>query len=681
MKISRLGVSFYDEQNGKFNLNGAGLVDEMLQTQSEDPVGYVVSAGMQDRRPGLHLHVDRAHLVERETAPLQHSLMRYDLSGLGDYERVFLTALAWGRYSTYVVVGEMGSGKTAALKYVLARLREPLSSSCVRCQKIRPSIISINYNKGTRTRNVDAVLVQFRRRLRDQLRSNLKKLLAASDVLGDVMRYLGSEHQDEILVSLDDFVETVLVSDEWRNSTTKQRSTLLITWLNENCEDVSQHIECLMALIGVVHKIRDGHGGPFLLIFDNIDSVLPEAQYDLLLDVLAYQEIANVKAVVVLRQSTFAGLRSQRSYSFGVIRHCGPKPSQVLRKRIEHYSSNWASENLLARQSEQVRKAILDRCAFILREMDGRGGIAEFLDALCGDSVRLGLYAGIRLFVNNQVRWDRSPTHRNDALRGLLYGVHSEMPQRDNTVANIFVDAQGRFCLINVRILQLARALDDFPHLRTCANLRAILKAIGGWNGVQVCSAMNQLMMIRRPLIWADACAGFENPRDMEGDLVINLTNAGARYLTGLTRKLEYVQECLVSCSWPEGSGVPEVVQYSAMEVRFEVLRRCLSVMIDEDAVQVAKYLHFAPNRMDASIEPRLIGCDILFAMAESVRAIMLASAQAGDTFARAQVDPAKNWLSTIVEAYNKMDTLNITAGRENLAAVMRAYQDNLGMP
>jgi hypothetical protein len=680
VKIQKHGVPYYESHNHNFNTCFDLVVDGMLQTQSEHPIGYVMSTGERDMFPSLRLQAKNADLVRGATEPPSDCHYEYNMTGLGNYERALLTALAWGKYSTTVIVGEMGSGKTAALKCVLARLRKPLPSSCKRCSAIPPAIFEINYNKGARTRSIEKVLEQFGQRLRDQLSRHLRDLLLENGMIQDVVDSIDTSASDEILVGLDDFLGDVVGSAAWADATQRQRVSQLRRWITKNVAEVYRQVEITMALIGRVHELHGGHGGPILLVFDNIDSVLPEAQYDLMLEILAYQEIAKVKAVVVLRQSTFAGLRAQRSYSFGAIRHCGPRPSTVVRMRLEYYVKSGTTDKLLVAQPEEARDAIIERARYVLREMNARGGIAEYLDAMAGKSVRLGLYIATRLFVNNQVMWNHAPAHRSDALRGLLLGTTPDIAPEDNSIVNLFVDTAGRFSLINLRILQILFEFDRRPELRTCANLRAILKNVGGWNGRDVRAALNNLMMIRRPLIWIDARSKLTGDEELHSELVVDLTGAGARYLVRLSTKLEYVQECLMSCDWHEDSELPSFVEYGEMVQRFDVLRRCLAVIVRRDADELARFLGATHMLVESAVQPRFISGEILAAIAGPVRAIVLAMQGEGSKFVPANRGHGMSWYSTLTDAHNSMRDLGLSVGIEKLLTVMKLYEESLDL-
>jgi hypothetical protein len=103
----------------------------MLQHATPEPIGYRparVSGGSPITRPSKWAR----HIPVVKTPSTKKS--RFNTDDLEIYERMMFGCLAWGDYSTYVITGEMGSGKTSVaqcVREVLLRERSELDHSLV----------------------------------------------------------------------------------------------------------------------------------------------------------------------------------------------------------------------------------------------------------------------------------------------------------------------------------------------------------------------------------------------------------------------------------------------------------------------------------------------------------------------------------------------------------------------
>src|ERR1043166_2580297 len=106
MRINLDGVPTHYEYNEHFNKAARLLIGEIFQTEGESPIGYVMArrsrTAPNDWKPNPIVS-----LVDSEADASDEERGRFDLSGLGEYERVLFSCIAWGDYSTYVLTGEM----------------------------------------------------------------------------------------------------------------------------------------------------------------------------------------------------------------------------------------------------------------------------------------------------------------------------------------------------------------------------------------------------------------------------------------------------------------------------------------------------------------------------------------------------------------------------------------------
>src|SRR6185369_2822533 len=107
---------------------------------------------------------------------------RFDFGNLGSYERMILSAITWGPFSTYVLSGEMGSGKTATIRQIVEALRRPHRMTCGKCERCEPILIHIDFNTGFRQIALKALLSKFRMRVYESFRARVEDVFVANDL-------------------------------------------------------------------------------------------------------------------------------------------------------------------------------------------------------------------------------------------------------------------------------------------------------------------------------------------------------------------------------------------------------------------------------------------------------------------------------------------------------------------
>lgn len=175
MRVLKDGVGEYGSDNERFNKAAGPIVGEIFQTQDAAPVGYIFARPSRpeprDWKPSSFVQ-----LIRQPYSVPKKEKIRFDLSGLGEYERVIFSCIAWGDYPTYVLTGEMGSGKSTTTKLIRTVLERQRLETCGICEKCDPVIITLDFNEGFRIKNTDALVRKFHKSLYNKLRSNLRKL-------------------------------------------------------------------------------------------------------------------------------------------------------------------------------------------------------------------------------------------------------------------------------------------------------------------------------------------------------------------------------------------------------------------------------------------------------------------------------------------------------------------------
>ena len=632
IKINRLGIPDHKPHNKAYNELAGPLAGEILQTDSLGPVGYLAARSYQPASSSSLAADLTSAVVDAEVVPSEHEQNRFDLSDLGDYERVVFSCLAWGQYRTYVLVGEMGSGKTASANFVLNAIRRPRRILCSKCTSCQPVVLSLDFNRGFNHGDTNRLMRAFRKTLREKLDAHLGQIFRSGHYVDDFLRFIA---KDENIDSFAPFVEFGRECEDdagWARATNAKKVRSLFSYIKEASEDDSDRIELLLLIVDFLKGTVRPDPSCLILLLDNIDSVAPPAQFEILVEILSHQDFANVKTLVPLRRSTFENLKNHAAYSFGIINHVGPSIASIIQARLEYYNTRWEGLSLASRLPARSASALRNRVKYLGEQFIVNARSADRLRWLAGSSIRLGLFMFERAFINNAVEYDRDPHYTDEVLRAIFVGENDnqEMIITDRFVANLFcLPPENTFSLIQLRILQFLFAFADHPIVRTSRNLWVILKAVNKrWTSGDVVSAVNYLLRFKRPLVWVDGKAEYESVRHFsECCDTLFLTEAGEAYLRHLARDLSYFQEAVLTLRWPAGASLPAGVQYWNISERFDALRRCLRVMMDQDLLETQRFNGWYRLRSDyPPIETTLITNHLLFSLGQAVVNILRGS-------------------------------------------------------
>jgi hypothetical protein len=596
--IAQLHRSDYSDRNRQYNQRIVSLVDDMLGTHLVYPE-YVPIKEFTSALPSAAQAHKEIHVVKGIQDPPAKSTAQFDRRGLDLYEQVVFTSLAWGNYGLYCLVGEMGSGKTALttqLKEVLER-RRPVE--CGRCSACIPIVIRLDFNEGFADAATDTILARFERRLYAQLKAQLSDRFRNDFNVDAFVVFARKREAFTSLADFHDFAETCQDDEKWRKATNKQRADQLFAHIKSH-EDLGYQLELLMRLLGYARSQLLPEPACIVMIYDNLDKIKYEAQMEILYAVMSYQHMANVRALVPLRRTSFEKLASQRVYSFGAINHTGPSPLEIIRRRLDHYSKNFDTDRLTSSLDPSTAAALRRRVNYVLSIVSHNTGyVVDTLRSIPGDSVRLGLFMMVRAFVNNTLPYDTETSSTTDVVRAALVGDNEDghIAFNDDVVANIFHDGHtGAPSLLCVRILSLLKAFQDASSKRTLGNLIAILREVGGWSVRDVLLALNYLMNTKRPLVWADGRTQFGLALEKKGEIpskeILFLSSAGELYLRVLASQLAYFQECVICLEW-RSENVPSSFDASNIDSRMSMVRACFVEIQAMDIKQCKRFVQY----------------------------------------------------------------------------------------
>lgn len=682
MKVFKSNVTNYYDRNRHFNEAVEGLVQSIFQHQDVDKTGYVNSRSSSPFAVDLSPIANSEGPTENESA--QDNLGRYDISGLGEYERRICSRVLEGGYRTLVLRGDLGSGKSASINHVSDVLRHPLTSSCGLCKQCAPVIIKMDFNMGYHDHELDKLLREFRRQLYDQLRQQLRELFRKTDLVNALREEAIRPNQD--YAAFGRFAQDYENPIAWDDIPKNVRVDRLFSYVDTETNNGTENLKVLMWLVRLAKDSLQAEPGCLILIFDNIDSVQPEAQFQILVEILACQAVAKVQALVTLRRGTHAKYEAGgASYAFGTIDHAGPDIKEVIVRRLSHYAERWDSlPEVKAIKNPGYKQAIKDRLDYLIQTKDDpRGGIQR-VPSICGSSIRLGLYLCERFFLNSAIAYNETPWFKDDIVRATLFGdsTINEISPDDDCIANLLLNSlTGEASLLNIRVLQLVAEFKNDESSRTVRSLIGILKAIGGWQEDEITESFNYLLFLRRPLIWVDGRTRYEGIAKKDLRDVLHLTEAGHFYLNKLLLDLTYVQEAALSVRW-NNRHIPLSVDYSQVVERFGILRSCLGVLIKKDYDQTNNLMQWlAKDGAGIPIRPILFINRIIAALGKSAINILMPRTQGNEDGRQLEaIEELRGW-NSMIEIWLGTEQELLGKAHHRLELLSREYREKVPLP
>lgn len=365
MIITREKVASNYDYNYAYNQAVGTLVGEIFQTESEGPISYLPIPRFQSTSPWMSATASKIKIVKNKYSAGTEEIRRFDLTGLDQYETTLFSCLAWGEYSTYVVAGEMGSGKSTCANFLMRALARPKAKDCGKCQNCSPVLITIDFNKGYDIHDAELVQKTFREELYSELKPRLRSIFAAEKLTSRFVEFCRGEGASHGFNRFDDFVQSVRKANDWSSLTYADQAERLIDFVNDDKRDIHQQLRMSMLLLNYVRRTCRQDSPCLVLLFDNLDRILPDAQLDLLVTILSLQSIAKSKALVTLRKTTFERLNSQAAYSFGYVNHSGPRPLEIVKCRLQYWVKNWEALPQVMAIPDDFRTALYARLQYV----------------------------------------------------------------------------------------------------------------------------------------------------------------------------------------------------------------------------------------------------------------------------------------------------------------------------
>lgn len=659
IKIKKVATRKHNKTQD-YNSIMQSLIDEIYQTENEDPIGYIPSKAYDIIQLNQSLS-NKAKLIKNEKAPTKNYPLEIPTDGLGIYEKIIISHLIWGGFSNYIIIGEIGSGKTATVKKIENNIRKA-SFPKKELNKHKPIIINFNFHKGSlyKIKDWDEFLVEFYNDLYPVLRSSMRSIFCEDKLYIDFMKYVSKHKDDMSIAKFDKLSQIVEDNRDWEKIFENNQ---IFDYIDEYSNKNEVRTKLLAVLIKFFSIVVESNKSSLVIIYDNVDQMYSELQYRLMFEIILLHEKSETRSLIVMRNSTFESASSGGNLSAGVIIHNGPSPQEIVTKRTEYFLNDPYYYASFQDLDEIEIKSIQERGQYLLDTSKLRKGAIKIINYVAGNNVRLGLFLAVRVFINNCIPIRKNPENNDSLIRAIYTGpsIDQNIEINDSCVVNIFIDPKGTtFFLLNLRILHYIDKFNLSPQDRTLWNLSLYLKKIGDWDIDRIKLSLEYLMNIHRPLLWVDGKEDIENVNTSD---IVYITQAGSNYFTHLLQELVYIQESLTSICWPDES-VPLEYNYTNFEDRINILYKLLNIIMEEDFCECKLFLNTFNDRNNLiSREKDVLGNYILNQVGNSIYNIIR-----NKTITIPILKQLRDWQSLIIIGINRSKELGILApSLENL--------------
>lgn len=697
MKPRVVNFDQFSSQNEPFLTAVNAVVNDIFQTEHLGRVGYLKGPEYDPTRYPVQVP-GHSRVIEGVTCPIESRGSGLELGALGPSEQVLASAIFEGEYTLVVVAGALGSGKTTAITEVIEAISgqgDPTHRRhCGACE-VRDFVVKFDFLQDMvdTKDNVTDTTRRFKRNFFNKLKIALRKTLAQTlrgqsvpvvdgflnDISGSVSRRLDA-------YPFDDFLETHFSNPDWHRQSAKGRIADLLRFVAE-IEDSCDRYHAVSMLINFAIQNLFDRPACCIIVLDNIDRYPPDIQNDTLKDALAFSSTCAARVVLTVRLTAFAHHLSLGSYSFGLHKHCGPPPEDVVAARIRHFFEHESEYESQTRLDPHLATDLQVRLRRVLELLEyERSRFRKFVFCLSGHSIRCGLFLCERSVRTSVARYN-DKLNVDDACRALLLGNAERMSEDDSLCANILIDRQQRISLLRTRLLHITRC--RLAHNLPCS-IGLLLEDVfryKEWTESDVLDAFNALLHPFRRLIWINTRQEFSTYQELVNsrNTLVSLTTRGKRYVVDLLSMLVYLQECFLACERSEEVS-PEVIDYRNLADRMRFVRLCLREVRGLDEREHRRYRGSGgdiwPEVQQKALSSNvfMLSSYMIAGAALSVRRILQAAKrrEGPDRRFDDEREELESWHSLVTDTVNAEAQYSGAASRYILDA-QRAYEDQRG--
>lgn len=593
--------------------SGLDMVAEAVFSQ-DDSSSFVQSREPPERLYGID--IDRGQV----TAP---NPCFPGFSEYGPNERYLINKVFWGKSPLLYLVGGIGAGKTRFLHFLVREVWPTMKHDGDWPSRNCPWIVYIDFNDEIAPLLSDAksdvsndVLVKI---LCMRVRAKLADIITSVDEeVCEVWEHLLGARRSSAPNIVNNAVEYIAlqVRDQDAGTSALQKDLDEVLRRRRAIRDrllsrpdlEPAYVAALLRYVREKHF--RGHERCFLLIVDNVDIAPELVQHSIRSVLQPFVLKAQVKTIVAARQTTFY---QQFDESISVpaesAPYCGASPLHVVSARLAAVRARPQGfcEGVAANVIPRVVTAV-ESLSILLSQ----GLLKEFFQDICGRSVRHGLLLAQRLLDNSvfDVAGEgRLELTGSDVQRALLCGREGTFIwSRESYLENVFEvnEFPAGSYLVKLRILRMADTKAEGERL---GRMTDVLQAFG-YSLDLLCTALNELMLKTKRLLWNDCVQEFSTAKDLltHRRSAVSISSRGQGYCRQLFRMIGYIQEVMLDTSG-ESERLGTNWDYSERDHRLSLVQKFIRLLFDEDCREVAIFHSTLGATEYARVSP---GCQLL---------------------------------------------------------------------
>jgi len=480
---------------------------------------------------------------------------------LGANEK-YLTSKIYSDPSPIYIVGSIGSGKSAFLRFFANQIHANKNHPCNKDCKKKHDALLIDFSKndplefkGWDEQKIDVAFIKL-------LLIPLKEFISVflkhvKDEITEVWDYWKENIEEEPHVkevTIPSFIRGKLrdkKADDWDDATFDVIISKREEILEEIRQDSVNYLDYLIAVIEYIQK-RYFHTEKrcIILIIDNIDKLYTIVQH-IVIDRLntICNKSGRVKIVTSIRNGTFENHVFKFQHVFDKIINSGPKPIDIVIDRIRkflNYPHEYKASRTLSKDDLNI---VCNFLHFVIKRLKISPLLKSVFSAFCGDNIRISLILAQYFLVSIIYRLENYKTITdNDLIRTFIIKTNKdykfEWSEREQ-IENIFCTHKHwqKSYFLKPRLLKL---LNDCVGAEGIAikKLVYILRRFN-YSVTEISHALWEMSLDTKGLIWNTSCLTFNNPNGllMSKDTIVHISEIGVGYFKTLMNCIDYIQE------------------------------------------------------------------------------------------------------------------------------------------
>ncbi len=611
MKIEIIDLSILKSENTTYNSAIRLLLKNLFQTENEGVVGYIQSTE-EDLGSGGYNQISsqqKIKIIPENTviADKKGALVIKKIK-TGPAERNLLNNLFNSEYTTIIMTGAWGSGKTAIIKYIQEKYEDCVShTECENykdCKTHKVNFLYYNFNEYVSYREKD-LLDELVKDINEKIKGTVQDLLSNESIFKDFLESLrnGNGHKN-LKNQFNGFRRKILAgqAQEWKKLNQEQKIDEIINWIESDEKELRLQNKKIFSIISFVYeKHINPRRGCQIMVFDNLDGILDEAQTEIVNYILRLVEKSGIKVLIPVRLTTFGKIvkNNQGSFAFHVLQHIGGLPIRIIGKRIKHYLDNKDSDTYkkwkdsISEVHEKELEKRLNDVLFLIENKAGERFRTAF-SALAGNSIKRGLELIPNAFINYSLSYKGSAA-QDSLIRAILVGENESglLDCEDRLITNLFTLFNEAGSLLSIRMLGILNVGREKKKKLYISELLDDLKKLSDWSTEIILYTLNTLMNYEKRLVYVDGVSAYKDVEHLikSGSDEICISFTGREYLEHLCGDLTYLQNCFYAIDW----------NYDSTDYKISDMKLCEEYLSDAFAAQMK-----TEGRIDVMMEDKL---------------------------------------------------------------------------